>query len=423
MSRRKHADSDHQLDVELMILDYCTYMANQTIFDDYHSRRPSRNSRHHSPSPNIHESPSHAVQTVNCKPFLTKSVLNGFSSSRSGGIFFSGVLIAIAAFITIFKHHFPHATLPTSQTHRLQLLQLITLLTHRNASGAAQQNTLIHPTPTSLALLRSSTNALAAPFVRTRHLSLPLSRHLLSQLPLPQFMVEPPQEPAILDLLPMFLRLCAGSFGDDQQMTRAWMHLAAEFMLQAALEGLLVRGGGVEYVREAFSWGWVPDGAAGAEGSVGQGVANLFWDEKTGREIAEWGEVREECASLVSSLAPFPGLSDALWRQPSIALGLVLTNCCSVESTFSIRAARRTSPSTGGAPSLPEIRSPPHGIPQHDPLGPSGPPASPSDRGWVRRWLGPGRDGRAVAEGESALLTSSVNQTDDVTSQTRILHG
>ena len=63
---------------------------------------------------------------------------------------------------------------------------------------------------------------------------------------------------SLLDLLPSFMLLSAEAAPDSVPSLR-WMILAAEFMLQAALEQLSVRGEtGLAGVTQAFSWGCWP---------------------------------------------------------------------------------------------------------------------------------------------------------------------
>lgn len=65
-------------------------------------------------------------------------------------------------------------------------------------------------------------------------------------------------KPFLLDLIPIFISLTARRGANDQHWrnTAAWMELAAEMMLQAALEQYRSCGkGGIEALLEAFAWG------------------------------------------------------------------------------------------------------------------------------------------------------------------------
>jgi hypothetical protein len=183
----------------------------------------------------------------------------------------------------LFSTNHADYVLDPSLHFRLQLLQLTALFTQRH-----------HQTPTtppqpSLDLLREQ-NSLRAKTWLARG---PTPTHDFSAfdtvaLPSPS---HANNLPSLLDLLPLFMRLSAASCETlfNGQINAHWMHLAAEWMLQAVLEQRLFRGArssGV--IDEAFAWGYK------ADGEEGDAVNSMFEEEGIGREIEGWSRVRGE---------------------------------------------------------------------------------------------------------------------------------
>lgn len=77
------------------------------------------------------------------------------------------------------------------------------------------------------------------------------------------------------------------------QPSAMWMHLAAEFMLQAVLEGYSLQPESLHYmIDDAFLWGAV-SGSRQDPTEIDK-LTSLFVDEESGREHREWTKVRNE---------------------------------------------------------------------------------------------------------------------------------
>jgi hypothetical protein len=111
---------------------------------------------------------------------------------------------------------------------------------------------------------------------------------------------------ALADLVPMFVSLSAargemhGEYAAN--ITRQWMELAGEFMLQAALEQCLVYGtSSSSKLREIFSWGWRPSPTqVNWEDEIR--VNRMFCEEGRQQEVAGWADIRREYIGMVRPL-------------------------------------------------------------------------------------------------------------------------
>lgn len=127
---------------------------------------------------------------------------------------------------------------------------------------------------------------------------------------------------SLLDLLPMFIALSAAvrqlQGPDVADVTEAWMHLAAEFMLQSVLEQWMIfESSGAEKIGEAFAWGWlaVPE----SEWPDEQIVNDMFCEEGLLQEVEKWADMRTRAIQLVratqggqSLLSPIPRRSASI---------------------------------------------------------------------------------------------------------------
>ena len=122
-----------------------------------------------------------------------------------------------------------------------------------------------------------------------------------------------PSAITMFDLLPQFMSLSAYVFQETGfEVKELWMELAAEFMLQAALEQYLVHGlGGAETLRMCFSYGWDSNADKDRRAKYWQANPSLtdedcremaededvnndmFHDEEDDTEIKGWKEIRE----------------------------------------------------------------------------------------------------------------------------------
>jgi hypothetical protein len=98
--------------------------------------------------------------------------------------------------------------------------------------------------------------------------------------------------PTLIELQPIFFKLSAyrGVLdGGDSSLRRDWMNLAGQFMLQSAMEQMLIyKTRDPEVLKEAFSWTWKADRNA-----------DDMLDDQSEEEIAEWEHVRNCWAAAV----------------------------------------------------------------------------------------------------------------------------
>lgn len=117
---------------------------------------------------------------------------------------------------------------------------------------------------------------------------------------------------SLLDILPSFFTVTAhlARLGSDFNVTPTWMALAAEFMMQAALEQFLIYGakGSVE-AEEAFAWGHNPDTSEamdvdGADALNDDRLVNeMLRGPEDNAELAGWRGIRNEYLEIVGELA------------------------------------------------------------------------------------------------------------------------
>jgi hypothetical protein len=117
---------------------------------------------------------------------------------------------------------------------------------------------------------------------------------------------------ALSDLVPMFIGLSAARSTmqmSTRDITKQWMHLAGQFMLQAALEQCLLYGQcPTEKLREIFSWGWKENISTSWQDE--QSVNDMFFDmdqydeDSSMREIKGWKEIKMTYFKMVSISSP-----------------------------------------------------------------------------------------------------------------------
>jgi hypothetical protein len=219
---------------------------------------------------------------------------------------------ARTAFGAIFQKHFSGERIEPSASFRLRLLKFSALLSRRTVPGTSADFSPI------LDSVRTSHGRRTAHFSSARS-PCPLHRSYLQQLPIGveyrRHYVEMLREngsmevrPALIDLQPLFFKLTAyqGALeAGDSCLKRDWMNLAGQFMLQSAVEQLLIyKTRDPEVLKEAFSWTWKADKNADE------------LDAQSEEEVAEWEHVRACWAAAVSRLLIL--VSPVLIRDSSI---------------------------------------------------------------------------------------------------------
>jgi hypothetical protein len=108
--------------------------------------------------------------------------------------------------------------------------------------------------------------------------------------------------PSLYCLLPLFIELTAGRvhLDDDWMPTTEWLELAAEFMMQAAIEEYLRNGAyGEETINTIFAFG-CPGPRWAEEGADVTAMRVLFCDELNPRqEKSEWTDIKRRHISEV----------------------------------------------------------------------------------------------------------------------------
>ncbi|KAI9773439.1 MAG: hypothetical protein M1840_007655 [Geoglossum simile] len=284
----KRASRETQVEVDIMILDYLLYMAaKQTI----QGRKAERSS-------------------------LAGSSSNGNSHGNAelgAGSPADATIAMVDSFLPLFKANHPSHPIPEPTQSRLHLLKFTVLFINR------LQRTPSTPPLQSLTQLRAKNHLRAAtwlshhpptanndpvftPFTTSspqNNLPLPPSilrqnRHHILTHHYPSHTHQPhhgtPSSLSLRDTLPQFMELSAyiTSIYESGRVNETWEKMAAEYMLQAALEAYLVYGEqGDEPLKECFAWGF------DERDEQGMLVNAMFWDEE-GEVMRKWTEIRRE---------------------------------------------------------------------------------------------------------------------------------
>ncbi|KAI9787744.1 MAG: hypothetical protein M1839_000276 [Geoglossum umbratile] len=296
----KRANRETQAEVDIMILDYLLYMA--------------------------------AKQTIGGRKAERSGVANCGSSRGNGSGEFGASspadvsMTMVDSFLPLFKANHPSQPIPELVQSRLHLLKFTTLFVHR------LQRTPTTPPLPSLTQLRTknhlraaawlshhppiaSTDPFFTPFTTTspqNNLPLPpatlhqnrqhvLTYHHPSQPYSPHYGT--PSSLSLRDTLPQFMELSAyiTSTYKSGRVNETWEKMAAEYMLQAALEAYLVYGEqGDGPLRECFAWGF---DESDEEGVL---VNAMFWDEEE-EVMQKWMGIRGEHLRAVRP--PLPSIT------------------------------------------------------------------------------------------------------------------
>ncbi|QDS71301.1 hypothetical protein FKW77_001578 [Venturia effusa] len=254
----KRAQSDTRFDTDIMILDYTLYMAAKALLEEQVLKHEENIDQ------NLSEHPLEMVDS-----FLRIFKNNHPSESVSDAIKLRLRLVKFAALFG--RRSTQSATTPSSddlealrQTHRRRATEYW----DSASDGSVQEPTFQHRQPSerrSATQYRATTDLVA-----------------------------------LSDLVPMFIGLSAARSNMDtssREITTQWMHLAGQFMLQAALEqGSLFGQCPAEKLREIFSWGWKEDISTSWQDE--QSVNDMFFDldqyneDGSRREVKAWKEIK-----------------------------------------------------------------------------------------------------------------------------------
>ncbi|KAH0543990.1 hypothetical protein FGG08_001757 [Glutinoglossum americanum] len=300
----KRANPETQVEVDVMILDYLLYMAARQVIAGRKAQRSG----------------------------VVAGGSNGAADAEYGGgdgderMVGDMPLMMVDSFLPIFKANHPTHLVPESTHSRLLLLKFSTLFVHRlqrspstpplpslqhlRARNHARATTwLSHhpPSQSATSIFNDLSNGLPIP-PQSLHQN---RRHVLSHNCPPNTVLTTPDfygTPACLslrDTLPAFMELSAyiTSTYKSGRVNETWEKMAAEYMLQAALEAYLVYGeSGDAALRECFAWGFDAEAMDGDAGEGGFLVNTMFWDED--QSIMEkWARIRNE---HMQALAPPP---------------------------------------------------------------------------------------------------------------------
>jgi hypothetical protein len=208
------------------------------------------------------------------------------------------------AFLRIFKGRHPNEEVPDATRFRLRLVKFTTLFGHR------LNPCMTTPPPSELQSLRQTHQRRAEEWWDSDSSESPTFSSNFDRQPARR--TSPGSRSSVdstslADLVPMFVALSAARSelqgSGSTNITRQWMELAGEFMLQAALEQCLVYGThSSSKLREIFSWGWRPS----PEQVIWQDeprVNHMFCEEGRQQEVEGWAEIRREFVGMVSNFS------------------------------------------------------------------------------------------------------------------------
>ncbi|KAI9845951.1 MAG: hypothetical protein M1838_001500 [Thelocarpon superellum] len=295
VSEGKRADASVQLDVDDMMLDYLLYSALQALLSD----------------------PGHDEQSSGPCPTNVRLL----------------PLNMVDAFLPIYKANHPDPCTCENAQFRLLLLKFCSVFTRRGDPGPLRpplsslsllrdrhgrraMNWLENDTPSSSFGIPSLADPVLAPFEGPAGSPARLAQDRERTLAAPTRPSQPralfgeSRSVSLLDSLPLFMSVsaCASHvMGDGMSITRPWMDLAVEYMVQATIEQYLVYGAqGGQALREAFAWGYNAHLVCDA-GSEDAKVNSMFWG-KDGDVVTAWKELRTRQLKAVC----FPFLSSLL---------------------------------------------------------------------------------------------------------------
>lgn len=219
---------------------------------------------------------------------------------------FTDCQFVILAFLRIFKNNHPGESVSNAIKLRLRLVKFTTLFGRRSTQSATT------PSSADLEALRQTHRRRAAEYWDSSsdgsdRESAFQHRQSSERRSATQYRATR-DSIALSDLVPMFIGLSAARSNMDmstREITTQWMHLAGQFMLQAALEQCLLYGQcPAEKLREIFSWGWKEDISASWQDE--QSVNDMFFDmdqydeDGSRREVKGWKEIKMGYFKMVS---------------------------------------------------------------------------------------------------------------------------
>ncbi|KAI9666644.1 MAG: hypothetical protein M1821_004580 [Bathelium mastoideum] len=300
----KEADPEYQQEIDMWILDYVIYMASDVLIDE-------RN----------------AVRDVESLP-------NGPRADD--------MLHTANEILQFFKATYPHQDLSPALKWRNRLAQFLSLFTRRlqlTTSSPSMELLERHREKCKIGtLLRQSNTSLNDDEGLQEWSAIPLSNNQLAQnqqrvlteLKIGEESVTgyygSSSSITLQDLLPLFMYLIVQRCEDlDMIAEPLLLELAAEFMLQAALEQFLIYGNNsARTLRDCFSYRWDPDGiqefraaflqryASSLDKEELQDIAdeteliNDFFYEELDHEVPGWKQVREK---FMGFLKPEKGMA------------------------------------------------------------------------------------------------------------------
>jgi hypothetical protein len=281
----KGALSETRFDSDLMILDYCLFMATRALLEEQVIKHEE------GVDENLSE---HPLEMVNCASGERKIV--------------STLTNVSIAFLRIFKNNHPNESVSDTIKLRLRLVKFTTLYGRRLTQSTTT------PSSADLEALRQTHRRRANEYWDSssdgsfqesafQHRQ-PSERRSATEFRANTGSI------ALSDLVPMFISLSAARSTmqmSARDITKQWMHLAGQFMLQAALEQCLLYGQcPAEKLREIFSWGWKENISTSWQDE--QSVNDMFFDmdqydeDGSMREAKGWKEIKMSYFKMVSTI-------------------------------------------------------------------------------------------------------------------------
>ncbi|KAI9844489.1 MAG: hypothetical protein M1837_005572 [Sclerophora amabilis] len=275
----KQADPDVQLDVDEMIMDYLLYVTIKTLLEEF-SMRLSKDEE-------LPPLPSGSDLTLQ----MVDSFLHGFKVNHSSNQISSTVKfrLHLLQFTTILTRRLYIST----STPPLTSLMDLRRLQNEHASAWLVDETARNDVFNPSCMTAFSDSAPLSPCLLKINRNQALTSHHLPSAKDEFYGLE--TSTSLLDTLPAFMALSSAGVKTTAgwSITTAWMDLAAEYALQAAVEQYLVYGAhGPQALRNAFAWGY-DERSQAREGSEEREIHDFF--QSGGEEtIQQWRAIRDE---------------------------------------------------------------------------------------------------------------------------------
>ncbi|ERF71401.1 hypothetical protein EPUS_07429 [Endocarpon pusillum Z07020] len=280
MGDKRCANHEYAEDVDAMILEYLIYNVTKACIDDFAARNVGENA--------LQASPNVLTQLHVLNDFLHIYRAKYKSKELDEEVrLWMEILELVALVVYRLVKPFPLSTTVTSVAAQRQLAERrqYWLSARQKTSQVTEKESTIYKTLNNFCTQPTTT--------------------IENQLP----------HPTLGSIIPLFFNISARiAIFIDQSMSEQWIELAAQFMLQAALESCLMLDGTVEGgnpLALSFAWGWIPStywkdfdssDKSGIEAELM--INDMFADDRGNQSKGDpaWQKARLKYMSLLGSL-------------------------------------------------------------------------------------------------------------------------